>query len=324
MAKRTRALLAIARVADVLALPFTALAALWLKFLRIFGLQHVPASKRLLLAIGVLPVRDHYYEPMINPKHLRYALSKRRNLPAIDLNVAEQLSFLAQFTFQQELLGFPLDQTNRLEFYYHNASFTSGDAEYLYSLVRLVKPRRIIEIGCGFSTLMARSAIDRNRAHDAAYTCEQICIEPYEQPWLDELGVQVIRRRVEECDIALFNSLERGDILFIDSSHVIRPQGDVVFEYLEVLPMLQSGVFVHIHDIFTPRDYLAEWVVEEIKLWNEQYLLEAFLSFNREFRIIGAVNFLKHHHPLALAERFPILKSEIEDREPGSFWMIRQ
>jgi hypothetical protein len=102
------------------------------------------------------------------------------------------------------------------------------------------------------------------------------------------------------------------------------PQGDVLFEYLEALPMLKPGVFVHIHDIFTPRDYLQEWIVNETKLWNEQYLLEAFLSFNREFRIIGAVNFLTHHHPAVLAERFPILEMEIGHREPGSFWIVRQ
>jgi hypothetical protein len=324
MAKRTRGLLAMARLVDILALPFTALAALWLKALRVLGFQYLPASKRLLLYIGVLPVRDHYYEPMINPAHLRYALSKNRNLPAINLNVQEQLSFLAQFTFQDELIGFPLHKTGSLEFYFNNGSFASGDAEYLYSLVRLVKPRRIIEIGCGYSTLMARGAINRNREANSAYACDLICIEPYEQPWLEELGVQVIRNRAEECDIALFASLEEGDILFIDSSHVIRPQGDVVFEYLEILPALKSGVFVHIHDIFTPRDYLKEWVVDEIKLWNEQYLLEAFLSFNRDFRIIGAVNYLTHHYPDAIGTRFPILKSEIAHREPGSFWIVKE
>jgi predicted O-methyltransferase YrrM len=324
MVKRTGLLLAAARVVDILALPFTGLAGVWLKFLRTFGFQYLPASKRMLLSIGVLPVRDHYYEPMINSAHLRYALSKDRELPGIDLNVAEQLTFIGQFTFREELLGFPLVQKNRLEFYYHNGSFVSGDAEYLYSLVRLVKPRKIIEIGCGYSTVMTRNAVDRNKSDDASYSCDHICIEPYEQPWLEELGVQVIRRRVEECDIGLFASLEKGDILFIDSSHVIRPQGDVLFEYLEVLPMLKPGVFVHVHDIFTPRDYLQEWIVDEMKLWNEQYLLEAFLSFNKEFRVIGAVNFLKHNHPAALAERFPILEMEIGHREPGSFWIVRQ
>jgi hypothetical protein len=324
MSQRARTLLAAIRVVDILALPFTALAGMWLKLLRRLGLHRVPASKRLLLSIGILPVRDHYYEPMINPRHLRLPLSRPRNLPAIDLNVDQQLAFLEQFTFQSELLSFPLDRTDRLEFYYRNASFMSGDAEYLYSLIRAVKPRKIIEIGCGHSTMMAQNAIAHARLHDNSYACEQICIEPYEQPWLNKLNVKVMRVRAEECDLALFGTLSKGDILFIDSSHVIRPQGDVLYEYLEVLPILRSGVYVHIHDIFTPRDYLREWVVDEIKLWNEQYLLEGFLSFNRDFRVIGALNYLTHEHPGRVAERFPVLKTEIESREPGSFWLVRE
>jgi hypothetical protein len=322
MARRTRAVLAAARVADLLALPLTAGAGLLLKCLRIMGLQHMPMSKRTLLAIGILPVRDHYYEPMVNPKHLRHSLDTDRNLPAIDLNVAEQLNFLERFTFRAELSEFPLKRAGEMEFYYHNDSFESGDAEYLYSVLRTVKPRRLIEIGSGHSTLIAHQALRKNAAEVPGYACQHVCVEPYEQAWLEKLGVEVIRKRVEECGIEQFRSLEKGDVLFIDSSHIIRPQGDVVFEYLELLPSLRSGVYVHIHDVFTPRDYLREWVVDEIKLWNEQYLLEAFLSFNSKFRVIGAVNFLTHHYPAEIGSRLPILEKEINHREPGSFWMV--
>jgi predicted O-methyltransferase YrrM len=261
---------------------------------------------------------------MINGAHLRYALSKDRHLPAVDLNVAGQLSVLAQFRFRDELCKFPLQSAKHLEFYYNNGSFEAGDAEYLYSLIRLVKPKRVVEIGSGYSTLMSRNAIRENQAENSAYSCDHICIEPYEQPWLEELGIRIIRRRVEECEIDLFTSLDRNDILFIDSSHVIRPQGDVLFEYLELLPLLKPGVFVHIHDIFTPRDYPHDWVVDRIRLWNEQYLLEAFLSFNTQFRVVGALNFLKYHHPDALGEQFPMIRAAIEQREPGSFWIVRQ
>jgi predicted O-methyltransferase YrrM len=321
--RRTRSLLLIARVVDVLASPLTAVAGLWLKGLRFLGFQYIPVSKRLLLSIGVLPIRDHYYEPMFNSVHLRHDLSKDRHLPAVDLNVEEQLSLLGRFRFQEELRQFPLKAAKHLEYYYDNGSFEAGDSEYLYSLIRLVKPRRVIEIGSGYSTLMSRNAIRRNEAENSGYSCDHVCIEPYEQPWLEELGIRIIRRRVEECEIDLFKSLDSGDILFIDSSHVIRPQGDVLFEYLELLPLLKSGVFVHIHDIFTPRDYPSGWVVDQMRLWNEQYLLEAFLSFNDRFRVIGALNFLKHHYPDAVAEQFPIIKAGMEQREPGSFWIVR-
>ena len=97
--------------------------------------------------------------------------------------------------------------------------------------------------------------------------------------WLNDVsGIEVLRQRVEQMDKQLFLELEENDILFIDSSHMIRPQGDVLCEYLEILPTLRPGVLVHIHDIFTPRDYPDEWLIDEVKLWNEQYLLEAFLS----------------------------------------------
>ena len=87
----------------------------------------------------------------------------------------------------------------------------------------------------------------------------------------------------------------------------------MLFEYLEILPILQSGVLIHIHDIFTPNDYLEEWVCQDMRLWNERYLVEAFLSFNKEFKIIGALNFLKHRYPNELARRCcPVVGDQIE------------
>src|SRR5690606_23330735 len=124
------------------------------------------------------------------------------------------------------------------------------------------------------------------------YRVEHICIEPFENPWLDASGATIIRRPLEEVDRDLFASLGDGDVLFIDSSHVIRPQGDVLIELLEIVPSLQPGVFVHVHDIFTPRDYPARWVKDEVRFWNEQYLLEALLSCSTSFRVVGALNHL--------------------------------
>ena len=240
------------------------------------------------------------------------------------MNVAEQLGFLERFTYQDELRKFPLERAdNEQEFYYHNSSFQSGDAEFYYSVLRLLKPRTVIEIGSGYSTLMALNAKRQNVSEDPSYQCAIVCVEPYEQPWLEGLDVKVIRKRVEEIGANLFTRLERNDILFIDSSHVIRPQGDVLFELLELIPSLTPGVLVHLHDVFTPRDYLASWVEDEMKLWNEQYLLEAFLTCNSRFRIIGAVNFMMHHYPDLLTAKCPVLAKEMPNREPGSFWMRR-
>jgi hypothetical protein len=190
-------------------------------------------------------------------------------------------------------------------------------------MIRYFKPKKFIEIGCGFSTMVATRAHQNNLKENPQAVCQHICIEPYEMPWLEKLNVQVIRSKVELTDKAMFSSLNRNDILFIDSSHMIRPQGDVLFEFLEILPILQSGVIVHVHDVFTPRDYPKEWIIDKHSFWNEQYLLEAFLSHNSDFEIIGALNFLKHEFTREFAAACPA-SGAISDDEPGSFWIIKR
>jgi len=266
-----------------------------------------------------LPVIDHYYQPLINPrKYLKKSLREDRVLPGINLNVGEQLALLHEFNFNQELELFPLDKKKELEYYYNNNSFKSGDGEYLYNMVRLKKPSMFIEIGSGLSTLIANSAIKKNNNN-----CKHICIEPYEVEWIRKLDVEVMRKKVEETDIEIFKSLQRNDILFIDSSHIIRAQGDVLLEYLQILPQLNPGVIIHVHDIFTPKDYMDKFVFTYHYMWNEQYLLEALLTNTDSFKIIGAVNFLKHNYFDELAAKCPILRQQ-PDREPGSFWMVKE
>ena len=246
-----------------------------------------------------------------------------RDLPGIDFNIPVQLEILSKFDYNSELVKFPMDKVdNKIEFCYNHGPFSPGDSEYLYNLIRLFKPTEIIEVGCGSSTLMALNALKENKETDSAYECEHICIEPYEHAWLKECNVKVVRSLVENVDKDLFRSLNKNDILFIDSSHIIRPQGDVLFEYLEILPILKPGVLVHIHDIFTPKDYLDTWV-KNATLWNEQYLLEAFLSCNKEFEIIGATNFLTNHYRDLFEAKCPVFKAK-GNVETGSFWIRRK
>ena len=311
------------RLIDVILAPFAAVSALMMKAIRRAGVRHLPLTRNTFRRIGVFPVVDHYYEPLINPAALRRPLSAERDLPAVDLNVDEQLLLLEKFDYADELRAFPREQQSSLSYYFQNSMFGSGDAEFLYNVIRHYKPRRLIEIGSGQSTRIAAAAITANRHENETAGCRHVCVEPYEAGWLEQLEVTVVRVPVEQLDKKMFYELEANDILFIDSSHMIRPQGDVLHEYLELLPRLKPGVLVHVHDIFTPRDYPAEWIVGENRFWNEQYLLEAFLSYNNEFRVIGAVNFLKHHYPEQISRCCPILGSELATREPGSFWMQR-
>ncbi|MCD6068002.1 MAG: uncharacterized protein K0S33_2828 [Bacteroidetes bacterium] len=302
-------------------IPFTFFATLWLKLVKLARPGKIEDT--IFMTLGVLPVEDHYYQPMINPKkHLKKPLRQDRPLNGIDLNTAEQLSLLASFNYNNELLSFSLDKQKDTEYHYNNTSYGSGDSEYLYNIIRHFKPKRIIEIGSGHSTLMTRNAITQNKKDQPEYSCHHICIEPYEQPWLEKLEIELLRKKVEDVDLAFFQQLEANDILFIDSSHIIRPQGDVLFEYLELLPTLKPGVIVHVHDIFTPKDYPDTWVYNYHLLWNEQYLLEAFLTGNAGFKIIGALNYLKCNHRKEFADKCPVFDIQ-EGKEPGAFWMVK-
>jgi len=316
---RRRVIGAAAGVVDLALAPFVLPASILLKIIRRTGLQHFPISRAILQRVGLIPVTDHYYEPYIDARALNARSTiQQRTLPGIDWNISEQLRLLQSFTHTAELSYFGNFRTEDRQFQLGNGSFESGDAEYLYQFIRTKKPRRVIEVGSGHSTLLARDAISMNAREDSTYACDHLCIEPFEAPWLEGLGIKVLRKKVEDVEPSTFQSLQSGDLLFIDSSHVIRPQGDVLVEYLQIMPSLRPGVFVHIHDIFSPRDYLPDWQTKNIWLWNEQYLLEAFLTNNRDWKVIGALNFLKHQHFSALKMACPFLT---EEREPGSIYL---
>ena len=309
---------------DIISLPFTFIGGIFFRLVRKFGISRLPLTRKLLFSIGMFPIVNHYYDPVFNPQNLKHSLRDDRNLPGIDFNESKQLDLLNSFNYQEELIAFPVNKPSgtKPEYYYNCGAYCAGDGEFLYSMVRNFKPSRIIEIGSGFSSLMILNSLNKNRSEDENYTCIQECIEPYEMPWLESLPVQVIRKKLEDVDINLFSNLKANDMLIIDSSHIIRPQGDVVTEYLEILPALNSGVIVHIHDIFTPKDYLDSWFYKDVHFWNEQYLLEAFLTLNKDFEIIGALNYLKHKHFDLFAEKCPILKQQ-PNAEPGAFWIRR-
>jgi len=303
---------------DMFLLPLVYPAAFILKIIRKAGVQRLPLCKKALINVGVFPITNHYYEPQFDMSSIKRPFSEERNLPGIKWNIQGQLDLLENLVFADELQDLPFEKTNELSFYLNNRSFASGDAEYWFQLIRFKKPKRIFEVGSGNSTLMAINAINKNQDENPNYICKHVCIEPYEMPWLEKTGVDVLRKKVEDVEFSFFSELEEDDILFIDSSHIIRPEGDVLFEYLELLPRLNIGVIVHVHDIFSPRNYPNEWLKSEVRLWNEQYLLEAFLTENNSWKIIGSLNYLHHNHfdQLKMVSQFLTT-----DREPGSFYM---
>ena len=288
-----------------------------------FLLQSHP---RLTDSWGVHVRAIHYYDPLpdfqrITPEQTRQTRARL----AFDPNMAAQLEL------QRALSNTATEELKSLAtsipapgFPFENGYFCKLDAAVYYALIRHLKPATVIEIGCGFSTRIADIALKRNRAE--GLSGRLICIEPYPQARLTEfaLEMELIQQPVQEVDLELFSNLKDNDILFIDSSHVDKFQSDVCHEFLNILPVLPPGVWVHVHDIFFPADYYAEWLVEMRVAFNEQYLLEAFLAFNREFTAQCALHWLWLQHTEVMRQCWPaeVLPNE-DGKGASSFWMKR-
>jgi len=281
--------------------------------------------------LGIHVTPNHFFSPIPDTSILaaRRALwEEELELVGIDLNINEQLHFLDHvFPLFINECNFPLDKTPVAhEYYVKNGSFGLVSAAVLHCMIRHFAPRVIIEVGSGFSTYVGARASLKNKTDGQA--TRFIAIEPHPHSVLEKgfPGLsQLIPKNVEEVPIDFFAQLEEGDILFIDSSHVVRMGGDVIFLYLEILPRLKKGVIVHIHDIFFPKNYPEDWVIQQRRFWNEQYLLQAFLTFNERFKILwsGSYLYLKHKDKLISAFPPPEDLGLHEDYFSSSFWMKR-
>lgn len=263
----------------------------------------------------VTPV--HFYEPIPDTQSLPEKLwSQPSELVGIDMNDATQLELLRNSfsKFRQEYETIPAEPPSGQLW-----PFRGTDVVAAYCMVRHFQPRRIIEIGSGFSSLVLGQAAARNKGSAL------ICIDPFPHKLTREKNripalQSVIESKVQDVDVEFFSQLESGDILFIDSSHTVKTGGDVNYLFLEVLPRLKPGVIVHVHDIFLPFEYRRDWMLKEFRFWTEQYLLQAFLIFNPEFEVLMANSYLNHYYSADLKAAFPNLRRWIG----GSFWMQRK
>jgi len=215
--------------------------------------------------------------------------------PGLDVREQEQLALL------RDVAAHPLPTTwpGPGPFDPDNDQFPLQDAALLYGLVRHLQPHRFIEVGCGWSTTVTRRAI-ADGGLDAALTC----IEPYPRPFVRAFeGIELRVEKVEHTPLEVFDALEAGDVLFIDSSHVAKTGSDVVHLVLQVLPRLAAGVVVHVHDIFVPEDYPVGWVENGFG-WNEQYVVHAFLLGHARARVLAMNHWLSVRHPDAVGAAF--------------------
>jgi hypothetical protein len=176
---------------------------------------------------------------------------------------------------------------NDVGYTFANDYFHSPDAEVLYAIIRTHRPARIIEVGSGHSTKVARQAI-----LDGKLDTRLISIDPKPRAEINSLVDECLRQRVEDVDLARFDALQAGDVLFIDSSHELRIGNDCAFLYSTVLSRIAPGVLVQIHDISLPYEYPVEMLADACE-WNEQYLVQAMLSFGDAFEVIWPGHFLQ-------------------------------
>lgn len=276
--------------------------------------------------LHILPV--HYYSPV--PDLRQVALDDRTprfaGASAAELDAAlEELSgIVASYGDDlNRIAGRPPFVRGRdtfTEFRFGVAPYSTVEAELLYGFIRSRRPGRIIEIGCGHTTLLMSEAI--RACSPDGYAPDYICIEPYRPPYLRDLPPEVSRfhdGKLQSAPLDIFESLGPGDLLFIDSSHVVSYGSDTVYEILEILPNIKPGVLVHFHDIFIPYDYPTDWIRESRFFWTEQYMLSALLQGGTRFRIRFPLHQLYRERREALQALFPLL--EDPRHRPGAFWI---
>ncbi|MBL8521720.1 MAG: class I SAM-dependent methyltransferase [Betaproteobacteria bacterium] len=271
----------------------------------------------------------HFYSAIVDPAEAerdaaRLWPDRAPELPGIDFNDAFHVQVLTEW-FPRFMPGYDYpehekDAVTPHSFFTRNSQFSWLDARALYVLMRAWAPRRIVEVGSGFSSLLMADVNLRHLGGKTAVTC----IEPYPRPFL-KAGVPgietLIEARAQDVSMDVFSQLAPGDILFIDSSHVSKTGSDVNYLFLDVLPRLAPGVRIHVHDVFLPLEYPRDWVIDMNRSWNEQYLLRAMLTHSNAFKVLfGATYaFIKHRDLVIAGLAYP----KGHGFSGGSLWIER-
>jgi hypothetical protein len=221
-------------------------------------------------------------------------------------------------SYARELQSIPLNAKEGSPFWFHNGGYGDFDAVTLYSMIRHLKPRKLVEVGCGFSSHMTTKAALQNNAENSKTEC--LFIEPYPSAMLRgmQLPGPLLVKKIQEVPLERFSELKAGDVLFIDTSHVLKTQNDLCYILLTILPALAKGVYVHFHDIFTPYDYPARWLLQTAFYFNEQYALEAILCNSSQFEVLLPVHWLCRDSLTKIKELLP------GGKDPGCAFWIRK
>jgi hypothetical protein len=273
---------------------------------------------------GIICIPAHFYSPVPTKSEIHAYNESTYSTEGIDWNTNIQLDFLHRcYDYQSELIKMPFNKINEYNFYWENSAFSHSDAAFYYSLIQIVNPSRILEVGAGNSTKLAISAL-----HNQNQRLNEVIsvIEPYPSDDLvkcsEKYGFTITKSKVQDVPLDEYKKLQKNDILFYDGSHVSKYGSDVNHFLFNVLPLLNKGVYVHIHDIFLPSEMPKKWLDELNLFWNEQYLVHAFLLFNKCYEIIFSSRYLSIHHRLEM-DKFMTAPLGYLGNGGGSIWIRR-
>jgi len=237
--------------------------------------------------------QGHFYSPQVDNDEVRKMQDRiwpaNPGVLGIDLRDDNHRRLLEEeFPKYAPDFNYPVEpesRANAYDYYLNNSQYAGLDAMTLFCMLQMLKPKRLMELGSGYSTLLAADVKRRFLSDSLSISC----VEPYPLDFLKQ-GVpgvdDLFRQKIEDLPVELFSTLDAGDFLFIDTSHVSKAGSDVNHIYFEILPRLSPGVIIHIHDIFLPEDYPKSWVIDEGRSWNEQYIVRALLMYSNVFEVM--------------------------------------
>lgn len=254
----------------------------------------------------------HFYSPVPSRSEAQSRLKSLEadefTVPDVDYNEKHHAALLEEFAAYYPDLPFPERQDGSCRFHYDQTFFCHPDAIFLYSFLRHAAPSRIIEVGSGFSSAVILDTLERFGTKPTALSF----IEPYPDRLhkllraSDEKKATILSKRVQDTPLEFFSQLGPGDLLFIDSSHVLKTGSDLQYMLFDVLPRLPVGVYVHFHDIFSTFEYPENWVVQWGWYWNEAYFLRAFLAHNDAWEVYLFSNYVRLRFEDYLAAKMPL------------------
>jgi hypothetical protein len=260
----------------------------------------------------------HFCSPLVDPEEIKprkgELWSATPSLRGIDYRELEEVRLFEQLAPLMKEFPFPVERPDQPGFFLRNDQFGGLDAYVYFAMLRHLKPERLLEIGAGFTTMLAVETRERFIGDKPLIAC----VEPF--PTADRAQalsgkVLFLKEAIWAVNPAMVEQLEAGDVLFVDCSHVSKTGSDTHTIYFDLFPRLKPGVYIHIHDIFLPFEYPYNWVVEQGRHWNEQYLLLALLTDSKRYEIVFSCAFFGAYH------QDEIMTALGRELDGGSLWL---